>query len=146
MNRRLSWKLFPAVLLLLLSAPFLWAHGNKHKKQADEQLKAAHWAAPTEEKERKNPVAMSDASVLRGKAIYLQDCAGCHGAMGDGKGPDADGMEPPPTNLAAMAGHHMDGDLAWKIRKGNGPMPAWEELFSEDEIWDLVNYIQSLKK
>lgn len=144
MNRRLSWKSFPAVLLLLLSASVLWAHGNKHKQQADEQVKAAHWAAP-EEKERKNPVAVSAASILRGETMYLRDCAGCHGPRGDGKGPDADGIEPPPTNLAAMAGHHADGDLAWKIRKGKGPMPAWEELFTEDEIWDLVNYIQSLK-
>jgi mono/diheme cytochrome c family protein len=43
-----------------------------------------------------------------------------------------------------MAGMHTDGDIAWKIENGRGPMPAWKNILNHDQIWDLVNYIQSL--
>ena len=103
-----------------------------------------HWAAPSEEKNRINPISLSDESVIRGKNIYLQNCTGCHGVNADGMGADA-AMEPRPSNLKAMAGHHSDGDMAWKIKKGRGPMPAWEIILSEEQVWNLVNYIQNLK-
>ncbi len=35
----------------------------------------------------------------RGAALYSERCAGCHGASGDGKGPRAVGMEPPPIDF-----------------------------------------------
>jgi mono/diheme cytochrome c family protein len=43
-----------------------------------------------------------------------------------------------------MAGHHSDGDLAWKIGNGRGAMPAWKGVLTEREIWHLVNYIKNL--
>jgi len=43
-----------------------------------------------------------------------------------------------------MAGHHPDGDYAWKIANGRGAMPAWSGSLTENQIWDLVNFIQSL--
>jgi mono/diheme cytochrome c family protein len=44
-----------------------------------------------------------------------------------------------------MAGLHTDGDLAWKITNGRGAMPAWKDMLGKNQVWDLVNYIQSLK-
>src|SRR3546814_12550904 len=32
----------------------------------------------------------------RGAALYAENCASCHGAKGDGHGPQAIGMDPPP--------------------------------------------------
>jgi mono/diheme cytochrome c family protein len=43
-----------------------------------------------------------------------------------------------------MAGQHSDGDFAWKIANGRGPMPAWKSVLQENQIWDLVNFIQTL--
>jgi mono/diheme cytochrome c family protein len=43
-----------------------------------------------------------------------------------------------------MAGHHPDGDIAWKIANGRGPMPAWKETLSQKDIWHLTNFVQSL--
>ena len=43
-----------------------------------------------------------------------------------------------------MAPHHSDGDLHWKIAKGRGEMPGWEEVLSEEQIWMLVHYMKSL--
>ena len=44
------------------------------------------------------------------------------------RGANAKNMVPKPSNLAAMAGHHSDGDMAWKIKKGKGPMPGCKAL------------------
>lgn len=44
------------------------------------------------------PLAPSKApEVARGAALYKQQCSSCHGATGDGQGPLAKGMDPPPV-------------------------------------------------
>lgn len=128
----------------ILSGSYLWANGDKHQEEKKKPMH--HWAAPSEERNRSNPIPLSKESVLLGQTLYLQNCTNCHGAKADGMGPNAEDMEPKPSNLAAMAGHHSDGDMAWKIKKGRGTMPAWENILSEEQVWDLVNFIQNLKK
>jgi mono/diheme cytochrome c family protein len=130
----------------ILSGSYLWANGDKHQEEKKKQMQGHHWAAPPEERNRSNPIPLSEDSVLFGQNLYLQNCTDCHGSKADGLGPDAENMEPKPSNLAAMAGHHSDGDMAWKIKKGKGPMPAWENIVSEEQIWNLVNFIQNLKE
>ncbi len=44
-----------------------------------------------------------------------------------------------------MAGHHPDGDFAWKITNGRGPMPGWKGTLTDEQIWNVVNFIQSLE-
>jgi high-affinity iron transporter len=39
-------------------------------------------------------------SVTRGKAVFAQSCASCHGLAGRGDGPAGRGLNPPPANLA----------------------------------------------
>ena len=40
-----------------------------------------------------------------------------------------------------------DGEVYWKITKGiNGIMPAGEKKMTEEERWDVVNYIRTLAK
>jgi mono/diheme cytochrome c family protein len=54
-------------------------------------------------------------------------------------------MKPSPSNLAERAGQHSDGDFAWKISNGRGSMPAFKNQLTENQIWDLTHFIQSLK-
>ena len=82
---------------------------------------------------------------LKAEKTYFKNCASCHGAKAMGDGPAAAALNPKPANLAMMAGMHPDGDFAWKISNGRGVMPAWKGTLSETEIWELVNYIKSLK-
>lgn len=45
------------------------------------------------------PVPLAPSTVpdlARGAALYQEQCAACHGRTGDGRGPDAVGMDPPP--------------------------------------------------
>jgi len=39
----------------------------------------------------------------------------------------------------------MVGDFAWKIANGRGLMPGFKDHLTKEQIWDLTNFIQSLK-
>jgi mono/diheme cytochrome c family protein len=85
----------------------------------------------------------------RGKAIYGSNCVACHGKGGDGKGPAAQAMRPPPTDftLADWWKEKTDGQIAKMIKDGRAgtPMVAFSKL-SEEEIDDLVAYMKKLSK
>jgi mono/diheme cytochrome c family protein len=102
------------------------------------------WNAPEEAAARPNPVAADAASLTRGKALFAQHCIACHGKTGQGTGPLAASLKPPPADLQVMGTLHPPGDLAWKIAEGRGAMPGWAGTLSQREIWDTVNYIQHL--
>ena len=48
-----------------------------------------NWTIPEEEKQRKNPIAPSEAALKAAKVIYADQCANCHGDTGKGDGSDA---------------------------------------------------------
>lgn len=95
----------------------------------------------------------SDAD-LRGRHVYLQHCAACHGRWGDGRGEMALGMRPRPRNFtmgifkfhSTPAGFlPTSEDLRHTIRNGiaNSSMPAFSQL-SEDEITAVIGYLKTL--
>jgi len=132
--------------LLLVASNSLIAEGNHsggHKKGGEHA--GAHWMAPDAATAIPNPVKYDAASVDRGKKSYFLYCASCHGAKADGNGSAGASLKPKPANLSVMAGMHPDGDFAWKIQNGRGAMPGWKTVLSDAQIWELVNYIKSLK-
>lgn len=106
---------------------------------------AHSWKAPKEASERQNPAPKNQESIERGKALYRQYCASCHGINGQGDGPLAKNLTPKPADLVERAAHHSDGDFAWKITNGRGAMPGFKDQLSENQIWDVTNFIKSLK-
>ena len=123
-------------------------HGHHHGQQG--MMRGHHgphvWNAPEEAAARPNPVPADAASLAQGEAIFAQHCVSCHGERGQGNGPLAASLRPPPANLQVMGKLHPPGDLAWKIAEGRGAMPGWAGTLSQHEIWDTVNYIQHLDK
>ncbi|MDF1860903.1 MAG: cytochrome c [Verrucomicrobiales bacterium] len=89
-----------------------------------------------------------------GAPLFKSTCAACHGEEGNGDGPGAKGLmdvwEHPITPAALSAEHHKSGDrptdLYRTIATGlNGtPMIGYAEVLTEEQIWDLVAFIQSL--
>jgi mono/diheme cytochrome c family protein len=98
----------------------------------------------------KNPVAADAASIARGKKIYDMKCANCHKPDGSGAegGPGESG--PPPSNLVAAKLEHgqTDGEIFAITKGGVLPdlyMPMFEGVIKDNDIWDVVNYVQSLR-
>ena len=46
-----------------------------------------------------DPLPVTSENLNRGKEVFLQRCVGCHGMKGDGKGPAAQFMSPPPADF-----------------------------------------------
>ena len=106
-----------------------------------------HWDAPFYVKYwYNNPISANMHSVKQGEQIFQKNCISCHGKSARGDGPLAKTLTPKPSNLRMMSGMHADGDFAWKISNGRGAMPAWKEMLKQEQIWHVVNYIQSLSK
>lgn len=104
------------------------------------------WVAPSRAAKKKNPVEASDASLGRGKALYVAECLSCHGASGKGDGPGVKDLEKKPEDLSLPKTQDQpDGALYWKISEGRKPMPAMGEKWSENQRWDVVNYLRTFK-
>jgi mono/diheme cytochrome c family protein len=110
-------------------------------------MMAAH-AIPEEAAAVANPVAISDASLAAGQAIYTQNCAACHGTQGEGDGVAAAGLNPKPADLHATHVQELsDGALFYVITHGREgtAMVAWENILSEEQRWQVVNFLRTFK-
>jgi len=95
------------------------------------------------------------ADVEKGKALFAQRCAMCHGEKGAGDGPVAATMPEgqKPRNLAAGVNKFAtdDAKLTELLQKGGAAvglsvlMPAQSDL-KPAELADLVAFVNSLKK
>lgn len=104
----------------------------------------SEWKAPARAARKSNPVPLDTESIARGKPLYEKECFSCHGAKGEGNGPAAADLTKNPGNLSsAEFWKQTDGALFWKITEGNKPMPTFEKLFSENQRWDVVNYLHT---
>ena len=109
------------------------------------------WELPPDADKTKNPVPSSEESITKGAELYAAkdkgNCVFCHGDKGSGNEATLPRMRRKPadlTNKERMAAM-TDGELFWKISKGiNGIMPAGEKRMSEEERWQVVNFIKTL--
>ncbi|NDD64367.1 MAG: cytochrome c [Acidobacteria bacterium] len=104
------------------------------------------WEAPSESLALVNPVKGSAEATAEGKKFYMQRCVDCHGKEGKGNGWLSKGVFKPPTNLASrMVQANSDGELYWKITNGRSPMPASRIRFTDEQRWQIVNYVRTFK-
>lgn len=105
------------------------------------------WVVPANFKSMKNTVAKSDASNKAGLALYTKNCASCHGKAGLGDGVKARALKDFPGDFSkAEFQNQTDGDHFYKTKTGRGEMPKYEGKLSDDDIWNLVNYMRTFKK
>jgi mono/diheme cytochrome c family protein len=88
------------------------------------------------------------ASIKEGDTLYGTDCSMCHGP--DGHTPTDNGrwMYPRAADLTSPeVAKYTDHELFWIIKNGirlTG-MPAFGKVESDENIWDLVNYVKTLR-
>jgi mono/diheme cytochrome c family protein len=95
-----------------------------------------------------NPIPPNDASVARGKELFQQNCVVCHGIDGRGDGPQAANLSPAPSDFRLHVPLHTDQQFFNFIANGYpaSAMPAWRDQFSDEDIWNLVNFLRETFK
>ena len=80
-----------------------------------------------------------------GRKLYASYCASCHGDKGKGDGLAGMTLKPRPANFKKDALQaQSDGAIFWKITEGRAPMAAYKGALTEEQRWQLVNYIRQL--
>jgi mono/diheme cytochrome c family protein len=106
------------------------------------------WTAPEKARQLRNPFPSTPQTIGMGMSTYADHCENCHGEDGNGKGKRAEKLSVAPTDFTdAHAFSRMtDGELFWKISEGHRPMPAFKSKLSEEERWQLVDYIRTFSQ
>ena len=105
---------------------------------------------PAEYKGVTNPVTADADSLARGETQYKTLCATCHGDGGMGDGPAGTALNPAPAAIAHTSQMMGDDYLFWRISEGgafdpfNSSMISWKPVLSEDQRWDVINYVRAL--
>lgn len=90
-------------------------------------------------------IASADARA-RGRALFLEHCAICHGVRADGQGLRSN-LSVPPADFTDPSWRKRTTERRayYVVREGirGTPMPAWK-ILSEEQTWDLVAYVLSV--
>jgi mono/diheme cytochrome c family protein len=111
---------------------------------------SAAWTLGEDADSKKNPLAADAKTLASGKAIFKDKCQRCHGPGGVGDGPDSDpdAREDMDLTAATRAARNPDGVVYYKVLNGRRrpKMPPFKDELSEEQIWSVVTYAQSLRK
>ena len=108
----------------------------------------AGWTVPPTAKEEKSPLKPSADLVKRGRGVFTSNWQKCHGPEARGDGPESDPRSPA-ADLTDEFRYELnpEGVLYHKILNGHPPeMPAFKSQLSRDQIWQLVEYLKSIRK
>jgi mono/diheme cytochrome c family protein len=104
------------------------------------------WVAPSSADDIANPFANNEDATKKGKKLYNQLCNICHGDKGKGDGMAGAALTPKPANFTSdKVQSQSDGAIYWKMTEGRAPMAAYKDILKEEQRWQLVNYIRTLK-
>ena len=116
---------------LLLAGAVFWFGVHPHKTVANPSAG--------------NPVKATADSIEKGKMLFQANCIVCHGAEGRGDGPQAADLNPAPSDFRQHLPYHSDPQFFAFIANGIGgtAMPAWRDQLSDEDIWNLINYLRT---
>ena len=136
-------------------APFATTQTGKAELAKAPVPAGAALAAPTLSDFPVPPKPADPAMLLqRGKQVYSQNCASCHGDKGDGNGLCSAFLLPHPRDFtkahfrfrSTPLGHlPTDADLFRVVSLGvkGTPMPPWKWLLNDTDRWAAVEYLKA---
>ncbi|MBI4924854.1 MAG: cytochrome C oxidase subunit IV family protein [Bdellovibrio sp.] len=96
----------------------------------------------------KQPWISTPELIAKGKIAFSIQCVACHGAEGQGNGPAAAALKPPPRNFTSQENWKLGrkpSQVFKTIRDGipNSAMSSFSTIPNDDR-WALVHYVLSL--
>jgi len=97
-------------------------------------------------------ILKDELQLSRGEVLFMDKCASCHGKPGEGRSDRAAFFEPPAPDFTDAHYQRMDpAYLYWRIEVGKSiepfrsqgsVMPAWGMHLTEQQLWQIVAYLQ----
>ncbi len=133
--------IFTAAAVFMMSLALISMNLNAQDKQVKP------WPVPDEYKNMKNPVAKGEASNKAGMVLYTKYCGSCHGKTGLGDGVKARSLKDYAGDFSGdYYQNQTDGEHFYKTKFGRGEMPKYEGKLSDEDMWNIVNYMRTFKK
>ena len=132
---------FAAAVLLVAGAVLVMSTTLNIQKQGDP------WLVPGNYKNMKNPNVANAESIKMGQMLYMKNCSSCHGKTGKGDGVKARTLETFPGDFSLVDfKNQTDGEKFYKSKFGRDEMPKFEGKIPDEDIWNMVNFMNSLAK
>ena len=131
---------------ILTSVLMLSACGGSSGSPSHVNENATLAPVPTEYGGLTNPFGAGAAT--QGAEVFKTNCEVCHGPQGHGDGPAGQALDPRPRNLAELQTKASDDFLFWRIREGKPgtSMVAWKGILTDDQVWQVISFIRTLKQ
>ena len=92
--------------------------------------------------------------LVRGREMFVKACAPCHGLEGKGDGQqimkDNQGFPLKPRDLTSglFKGEATSEALYYRLTAGlpGTPMPSYKDALTQEQIWELIHYVQTLSE
>ena len=133
------------IVMIVAGIFFLAACGGKESSAANTNANATLAPVPAVYAGLTNPFGEDAAAA--GAEVFHTNCEMCHGSQGHGDGPAGQSLEPRPGNLAEVQTRAGDDYLFWRIHDGKPgtSMVAWKGILSDEQIWQAIAFIRTLK-
>ena len=94
-----------------------------------------------------NPLPLTQHTAERGRKVYNDHCAICHGPVGDGVAQLSHAYGAKPKNLLSneMRGR-PDGYIYGVLVRGKNAMPSYAPDLDENDRWAAVHYVRILQR
>lgn len=141
MKKYFLWK---SIVSLFSLTAVLFGFGALHSVSAQSDSgQVSSWRVPEEKASVTNTIPANEQSIAAGKAVYARECLACHGVTGRGDGPQAKDLDKKVPGMEVINGQ-TDGALFYKIGVGRKPMPSYKKTLTDEERWQVVNYLRTL--
>jgi mono/diheme cytochrome c family protein len=86
------------------------------------------------------------AQLERGRAVYVEKCARCHGLDGRGRTRLGETVEPPDLSDPAWQRGRSNARMTASVANGRGGMPSFKDKLSRRDIVASVAYVRTLRR
>jgi len=86
------------------------------------------------------------SAVERGRAVYADKCARCHGADGRGETRMGQQVEAPDISDPGRQRALGPGGMIASVTNGRGQMPAFKKRLTRRQIADSIAYVRTLRR
>ena len=134
------------VALLLACAGSIAPYDEAREPQRRAELEAAVRAKLGPAYDQEVP-GLAEADLALGKEVWYKNCDPCHGPHGQGDGPRADRMSPPPADLLTTRRLSTAGEL--EILRSGSPgtgMAAFGRSLPDHHLLAVTRYIRWLRE